>query len=324
VKNESERFLKQCLESLHRQDFPEHFEILVVEGGTRSQARNLGIKQARSDYVAFIDSDCIAPKSWLSALFKEIDSRPEVAGVGGLGVSPPNGALLSKSINSIFSTMLGSLGQASVSSNIKNGKIREVSGLSCHNSLFRQNVLADVEGFNDSFETNEDTNICYKLTAKGNKLLLIPEAFVWHRRRSTLKSFIKHFFTYGIGRTRSIMTDSAYLDKRILLFFIMPLALVLLWSINGLSAALVLVVYVAILFYYGLKFSLDTKDPRYLYSIPLLFGLEHSSYWFGLVYGLTKGPWKLTAENADDKPRLAKRILLKNLSLAKTTPTVYT
>lgn len=324
VKHENERLLKHCLESLQHQDFSGFFEILIVEGGTRSQARNLGIKQSKSDYVAFIDSDCVAPQSWLSTLCKEIDSRPDIAGVGGLGVSPPNGKLLSKSINSVFSTMLGSLGQASVSSNIKNGKIREVSGLSCHNSMFRQNILADVEGFDDSFETNEDTNICHKLTSKGNKLLLVPEAFVWHHRRSTLKSFIKHFFTYGIGRTRSIMTNSAYLDKRILLFFISPIALVLLWFINNLSAALILAAYVAIIVYYGLKFSFATKDPRFLFSVPFLFFLEHGSYWFGLIHGLAKGPWKLTAESADDKPRIARRIGVDGIAFTKSTPTSCT
>lgn len=309
IKHENDPFLSSCLDSLHHQDFSEGFEILIVKGGNRSQARNLGLFSSKSDYIAFIDSDCIAPKNWLSTLFNVI-TKSEVSGVGGLGVSPPNGTLLSRTIDHVFSTSLGSLGKASVCSNIQNKKARKVSGLSAHNSLFKRKVLLDVGGFDENFELNEDTNLCHKLRTRGHELLLVPEAFVYHRRRDSLKDFAKHFFKYGVGRQRSILTNIAYLDKRFLFFLMAPLILILFSSINQQLMVVTLATYLAITTFYGVYFAYKTKELGPVYLTPLLFSLEHGSYGLGIIYGVFRGSWKQDIKSINENPVLAKRIRL--------------
>lgn len=80
-----EKYLPRCLESLSHQSRKEHFEIIVVDGGSIDRtaeiaeeyahkvivkpspvgvARNLGAKHAEGKILAFIDADTMACKSW--------------------------------------------------------------------------------------------------------------------------------------------------------------------------------------------------------------------------------------------------------------------
>ncbi len=82
--------LQLCLESLERQSLRrDHYEIIVIDNGTpgglgvlpgafdrvrflhadergAACARNVGLKAARGEAIAFIDADCIAHKDWLA------------------------------------------------------------------------------------------------------------------------------------------------------------------------------------------------------------------------------------------------------------------
>lgn len=99
-------FLRACLESLGRQDWPaERTEIIVVDNGSRElpdlaaigfpgakllteatpgpgPARNRGIAAASGELLAFIDADCRADPGWLSAAVAGL-SRPGSTGVVG-------------------------------------------------------------------------------------------------------------------------------------------------------------------------------------------------------------------------------------------------
>lgn len=102
----SEKVIEGCLESLIKQNFPKNFfEIIVVDSGkdnTRNiclefgvsyfyceecnspgAARNYGIKKAKGNILAFIDSDCIAPEDWLSRIASSFDSYSDIVGVLG-------------------------------------------------------------------------------------------------------------------------------------------------------------------------------------------------------------------------------------------------
>jgi len=82
--------LNKCIEALNKQTCPkEHFEVIIVNNDTHSDiniavdhslnlntyrqtkpgsyaARNLGIKHAKGEILAFTDSDCIPSKEWIA------------------------------------------------------------------------------------------------------------------------------------------------------------------------------------------------------------------------------------------------------------------
>jgi glycosyltransferase involved in cell wall biosynthesis len=98
------QYLERCLDSLIKQKYP-FFEIIVVNGPSNddterilnkyktikiiqqgvldglSSARNLGIKAAKGDIIAFLDDDAIANDAWIKCL---IEGYTDIL-VGGVG-----------------------------------------------------------------------------------------------------------------------------------------------------------------------------------------------------------------------------------------------
>jgi GT2 family glycosyltransferase len=291
VKNPSDPSLHDCIEGLRNQNFEGDYEVLIIKGGNVSQARNLGLKLAVAPIVAFIDADCVAPRWWLSSLYRAINENPQVAGVGGLGISPPNSNTLAKATDYVYSTFLGSIGKASVLSNI-NSHQRYVDGLSCHNSMFKKDILLKVKKFDERFELNEDTELCLKLRKHGYRLLLLPRIYVWHKRSSNLKSFFKHLFRYGVGRQRSILTNYEFFDRKLVFFIGLIFLLVFSLSITPWITAFFILLYFAYTALLGLRAALKEKSFKLMLYVPALFLIEHSAYLLGMIYGLVQGPWK--------------------------------
>lgn len=107
--------LERCLRTLvgGAQSFPaDRFEIIVTDDGRRSSARDLvsrtfpevrwvqgpkrgpaanrnnGARQARGEWLAFIDDDCLASPEWLSAAASAIEARPGLEVVEGKTITP--------------------------------------------------------------------------------------------------------------------------------------------------------------------------------------------------------------------------------------------
>ena len=291
IRDENDLYIQECVESLERLEFASPFEIIVVKGGNCAQARNFGIKLADGEIIGFIDSDCIAPKNWLAHMVAFLKKLPGVGGVGGIGIGTPQSSRFEKAVDFIFSTVLGSLHSPSLYSNLDRLVLKEVSALSSHNSVYWRRILMDVGGFDERFAFNEDTNLSYKTRKRGYKLMLVPEAFVWHHRRNNIKAFAKQFFLYGSGRMRSFLTDKrcgridvfGLLGLWVVLFLLAPLYPILLFS--ALSTYMILIVV------YGAIATIKTGKWHYLLNVPIAYAVEHISFFFGMFIGIFKGKW---------------------------------
>lgn len=105
-----ERVIKNTIESLLNLDYPKHkFEIIIVDNNSTDKSRNIiidyvkkynniknlflnknlgfaggnnsGLKIAQGEYVALLNNDCVANKSWLSELVKTVQKDPEIFAV---------------------------------------------------------------------------------------------------------------------------------------------------------------------------------------------------------------------------------------------------
>jgi cellulose synthase/poly-beta-1,6-N-acetylglucosamine synthase-like glycosyltransferase len=288
IKDSSDEYVSQCIDSLKKQDFFGTFEILVVEGGNRAQARNLGIKLAKGKIIAFIDSDCVAPLKWLNEISNEIIKNPCFGGIGGANISPSNVPLLGKAIDLVFSSFIGSLGSASLS---MPAKPRAVTALACINSAYKKEILQCINGFDEEFDLCEDTNLSYKVRDAGYKLLFVNNLSVWHYRRDTIRRFAKQFFLYGVGRMRSILTNKKYSSKGAIALLLAALSFPFLLYFLPLFVLFELVAYLLAISIVGVKGTAKTGEKKFLFLIPYIFIVEHFSYLFGLFYGLVKGKW---------------------------------
>ncbi|NLI41741.1 MAG: glycosyltransferase [Caldisericales bacterium] len=248
-------------------------KILFEDYHTRAGACQIGLENAKGDFVAFTDADCIPERNWLMNLIQEFDEG--IVGVGG-GIKNIGESNWEKSINLATNTFLGSA--RSVQGRLFNDK-RYVFSISGCNSVYRKDDLLKVGGFNVSLSTAEDTDLNRKLLKIGN-LLYTPCAIVLHNHKRGLNAFGKRMYQYGYGRGRSKIWDIQVAPPIIIPIII--ISLIFTPWIFLVSAGS----YLTILLIFGLNFALKEKNLIYLASIPIVYLIEHALYAIGLWKGL--------------------------------------
>ena len=288
VRRLDEPDLRSCLNSLRRQSIVGDVEVIAVEGGNIAQARNEGIRISKGRYVAFIDSDCVAPENWLSIMLSEINEVKDSGAVGGIGVSFNIKDRFSKSLDIIFRSYLGSLGSASL---YHPSKTKVVGSLSTSNSIYSKELLREVGEFDERYTLNEDTEFNARVVSKGYKLYLNPKSFVYHRRPETLSSYSKKFYRWGVSRMQAMLTDNKLIDIKIITLFLCTLILPFILSINSIQLLTFLSAYTVLLASHGFYYSYQKRDPLLILYLPILYFILHFSYWLGLLRGLVNGKY---------------------------------
>lgn len=296
VRNEADK-IEQCLKKVFSQSY-KPFEIIIVDGHstdetvekakkfpvrilyedyhTRAGACQIGVENAGGDYVAFTDADCRPDKDWLGNLIEEFDEG--IVGVGG-GIIPIGEEFWNRSVNLALSTFMGSAN--SIQGRFFKNK-RFVQSISGCNSMYHKKDVFQVGGFNVYFSSGEDTELNKRLLKIG-KLLYIPEAIVRHEHGRGLKDFAKHMYTtYGRYAAKSNIW-------RLQVF--VPLLLVPLLFISLIFTPRLFMTMLGIYFILigvnGLKIALQERNAKYLFSIPIIYIIEHSIYsiafWIGII-----------------------------------------
>jgi cellulose synthase/poly-beta-1,6-N-acetylglucosamine synthase-like glycosyltransferase len=277
--------------TLQEQSYDKPYEIILVRGGNRSQARNLAIAQSKSSLVAFIDADCEAGSGWLANLVDGLPDDKNVAGIGGVSSHRNLSSSLETAIDGVFSTYLGSLGSPSLTS-LTGPSRYPARALSLHNCIYRKAALLEIGGFDERYELNEDTDISARLREKGYRLIVNRSVFVYHHRRSRLGRFMLQFFWYGVGRSRSMLTSRRCVDGRILSLLLTAVLFALLGSITPHFTFVALVAYSLLVLGSSIAGARQTGRVKLIPKMIVLFLVEHFSYLIGLICGIFLGPWK--------------------------------
>jgi glycosyltransferase involved in cell wall biosynthesis len=157
-------------------------------------SRNVGYQQARGDYFVIFDSDCILPKFYFEKIENFLRANP-IDAWGG-----PDRA------SSTFTPLQQAMGYT-MSSFFTTGGIRggkEIAGkfqLRSFNMGISKHVFEKTGGFTFN-RYAEDIEFSIRMRKMGFATALIPDAFVYHKRRSTLKQFFWQVFNFGRGRVQ--------------------------------------------------------------------------------------------------------------------------
>ena len=205
--------IADCLAGIERLDYPD-FETIVVDDGSfdgtgaiaasfdvelirienqgLSFARNTGIDAASGDVIAFLDDDSVPDAHWLRYLVSALLDEDH-AGVGGPNIPPTTSATLSQAIAS------GPGGPIHV---LVSDKIAEhIPGC---NMAFWKDALEAVGGFDPQFRVaGDDVDLCWRLQERGWTLGFCAAAMVWHRRRGTVRSYLRQ--QQGYGRAEALL-----------------------------------------------------------------------------------------------------------------------
>jgi len=207
--------LPSSLEALMTQDYESEYEVVVVDDGsvdetprvladwcrlypTRirafrqenagpAKARNRGARAASGSFLAFIDDDCLADRSWLRNLVRVAD-QSEAAAVAGAVINRDTGWVgryINKEsvINHVFSD---------------SGEVMEII---TGNFGVRTEVFRTLEGFDEEIRVagGEDTEFGLRLVAAGHGIAHAPEARVYHPAIERTASYLKMIFRHGRG-----------------------------------------------------------------------------------------------------------------------------
>lgn len=153
-------------------------------------ARNTGMRQVRTPYVAFCDSDVLPEAGWLATLRRHLDD-PTVALAGPrvLGhAARSDDGWLARYEQARSSLDLGSRA-ASVAVH------GEVAYLPSAALVARVEALRD--GFDASMRCGEDVDLVWRLLAQGWRVRYEPDAVVRHDHRTTMSAWLSRKAFYG-------------------------------------------------------------------------------------------------------------------------------
>ncbi len=209
--------VRELLESLTIQTYSS-FEVIIVEDGSTETceevansfrqsldinyifkensgqgfSRNKGFKQAKEDYFVIFDSDCIIPENYFEIIKEHLNTQ-WLDGYGGPDKAHPSFAPLQKAISYSMTSPFTTGG-------IRGKKWRaETFHPRSFNMGISREVFEETGGFKIT-RMGEDIEFSIRIKESGFKIGLIPQAFVYHKRRTALTDFFKQLHFFGRAR----------------------------------------------------------------------------------------------------------------------------
>lgn len=207
------RTIADTLRSLEKQNFRD-FEVIVVDDGSSDNtaeavkkfpkvrllgeknagpaaARNYGAREAKGDILVFTDSDCVASPDWLSQMVLPFEDR-NIVGVQGRYKSKQRGIVarfIQLEIEKRYEKM---------------AKQKYIDFIGSYSAAYRKNVFLEASGFDESFRiaSGEDTELSYKISKAGHKMVFRQSAVVYHSHPNSLGKYLRIKFFRAFWRTR--------------------------------------------------------------------------------------------------------------------------
>lgn len=176
------------------EEFKEKFPVqyLFQENQGQGFARNNGMKVANGDFFVILDSDVILPQDYLYQLKKAIYLR-KLDAFGGPDAADQSFTPLQKAMDFAMTSFLTTGGIR--------GKLKDPAKFQARgfNMGVSREVFNQTQGFFDPNRA-EDIEWSMRIKKAGFRIELVQEAFVYHKRKNTLKSFAKQAFSFGRNR----------------------------------------------------------------------------------------------------------------------------
>lgn len=305
--------IRELLESLANQSYKD-FEVIIVEDGSiftceeivplfkdkltvsyyfienigQGFARNFGMEKAKGEYFVLFDSDCIIPSDYFLILNTAITNR-NLDAHGGPDDAGQGFSDFQKAINYSMTSVLTTGG---IRGKLKDPTKYQARG---YNMGLSKEAFEVTNGFVDP-NKGEDIELSIRLKKLGFRLELVEEAFVYHKRKNTFRSFLRQSFSFGQNR----VNVSRYHPDAIKVVHLLPTFFLLGWLFGIALFVVVSPISLLIIQLYLIWIVLVFIDSIYknrslivgLLTIFTSFG-QLSFYGAGMIYGFMQ---KLVSE----------------------------
>ncbi len=300
--------IDELLHTLTQQQY-QNFEVLVIEDGSQIDAkdivasyqdrlnlryfykenegqgftRNFAFKHAKGDYFIIFDSDCLIPADYLEQVkaYLELHQLDAYGGPDAAHSSfSPTQKAISYAMTSLFTT-------GGIRGNKKHlGQFHPRS----FNMGISRKVWEKTGGFKLT-RLGEDIEFSIRIHEMGFKIGLIPEAKIFHKRRTNFTQFFKqlHFF----GRARINIYKHFPKELKLVHFFPAMFSLFLLFTVlsNLLnlqiasSCNFLLAVYILLIFFHS--WAVNSSAKVAFLSIVAVF-VQLTAYGLGFMQDFWK------------------------------------
>ena len=250
-------------------------------------ARNLGMEKANGDVFVFIDSDCTVPENYIENLDKHLNEG-DFDAFGGPDTYKEDFSPFLKAVNYSMTSFIGTGGTRGTT-----GKTIAKYYPRSFNMGIKNKVYQKIGGMNE-LRHGQDMDFSNRIYKAGFKVKFLPDIFVYHKRRTSIKRFFKQIFNWGVTRINLAKIDKDMLKPIHCLptFVILIFFLTLIFSFWFHSIRyLFLFEIILIIFIVGFAFvqsALKYKSGLVgLLSILTLL-IQVVAYGLGLFYGLLK------------------------------------
>ncbi|MGA0846228.1 MAG: glycosyltransferase family 2 protein, partial [Luteolibacter sp.] len=162
--------------------------LLRIGASGLSAARNAGAALASGELLVFTDDDCEPDCEWLLRMGKAFAAGSHDA-LGGPNI-PPRPSNWHQAVTDAAPGAPGHVMLNDVDAEHLPG---------CNLAVTRRAFDA-VGGFDPIFHTaGDDVDFCWRLEDAGFRIGFVPDAFVWHHRRRTIRGYLRQQWGYGVA-----------------------------------------------------------------------------------------------------------------------------
>ena len=244
-----QKFLGDCIDSIHHLDFPrENYEIIVVDNASSdnscefilstypdvmliraeknlgfARGCNLGIENSSGEYIVLLNNDTVVDSNWLKELVTTANSDKEVAIVGSKLLFMQNSKVIQNA--SSYLTDRGDGGDlgAHQPDEGQYDTTREVMAVCGASMLIKRTLIEEIGALDeDFFAYYEEVDLCYRARLYGKKIIFAPKSFVYHVHAATSGEW-SPLFTFLVLRNKLLIhlknSPAGFFLKVLFLYF---------------------------------------------------------------------------------------------------------
>lgn len=251
-------------------------------------ARNKGIHKGSGQIFVFIDSDCIVPPDWLSQIKNSFDEDPSIRAFGGRDDASNDFSPLLKAINYSMNSFISTGG-------MRRGEKKRLAKFypRSFNMGVHREIVQQIGGFGE-LRHGQDIEYSHRIIKSGAKVIYIPEAVVYHKRRTSLIKFFKQVFNWGAARINLYKVDTTMLEPLHFMPAVATWFIVLvtffaflfnpIYQIWKISISLAL----SVLILSGVDAAIRWKSISTGLLVPIVMGLQITGYGLGFTCALIR------------------------------------
>jgi glycosyltransferase involved in cell wall biosynthesis len=211
----SEKFIEECLDSVTGQSYSLD-EIIIIDDASADRTveiasdypvriicnkkneglaacRNIALKEARNDFVACLDADCVADPQWLRLLMQCFVSD-DIAAAGG------------RLIERYSLTAADKWRSTHMPQHWGTEFMENPPFLYGNNAVFNKRFFAKFGFYNENLRINyEDVDLSNRIYDCGLRLIYNPAAVVQHLKRDSISSVISSYRNWLYYKQRSLL-----------------------------------------------------------------------------------------------------------------------